>query len=227
VIHFTPPGPGAAPARSSRATSRDGRTSASRAGFAERSLDCRRQIPGGSQLSLDLMQSHRRNAQATYRVDLGPSNVEVWSRGRWINLLGRATARAPGAPCATSGIHRRPPRLPVGRCKPAAVLRHATGFPGLGLLRRLRPVPPPPTDTAPRPPRADGGTVPTFTAVRSTGQAPGFLPAVKSWRSRSHTPRTAESTKCSPSTAGFPRSPWEPAHRFADPHPSGWSRVEP
>ena len=62
---------------------------------------------------------------------------------------------APAPPAAPAprraAIQRRPPRLPVGRCKPAASLRHAAGFPGLGLLRRLRPIPPPSADTAPWP----------------------------------------------------------------------------
>ena len=39
------------------------------------------------------------------------------------------------------GIHRRSPTLQSLDCELAAALRHVTGFPGLGLLRRLRHIP--------------------------------------------------------------------------------------
>src|SRR3954453_23912114 len=75
-------------------------------------------------------------------------------------------------------IQRRPPRLPDHRCRSAASLRHAAGFPGLGLLRRLRPTPRPTADSEPCPHHAGGPRmVPTFIADRSTGTAPSFSPA--------------------------------------------------
>jgi hypothetical protein len=46
--------------------------------------------------------------------------------------------RLPGRRPRCAAVQRRPPRLPVGRCKPAASLRHVPGSPRLG-LRRLRP----------------------------------------------------------------------------------------
>src|SRR3954468_1200169 len=75
-------------------------------------------------------------------------------------------------------FQHRPPRLPDGRCKSAASLRHAAGLPDLGLLRRLRPTPGPTADGEPaRPRRAAPGWFPTFIADRSTGAAPSFSPA--------------------------------------------------
>lgn len=58
-------------------------------------------------------------------------------------------------------IQRRPPRLPDERCKSAALLRQVTGFPGLGLLRRLRPTQEPTADSEPAHKRAaqDGSHV--------------------------------------------------------------------
>jgi len=44
------------------------------------------------------------------------------------------------------GIHRRTPDIPGPHCGHAVPLRHVTGFPGLGLLRGLRPIPRPSTD---------------------------------------------------------------------------------
>src|SRR3954470_2002850 len=47
---------------------------------------------------------------------------------------------------------RRPPRLPDHRCRSAASLRHAAGFPGIGLMRRRRPTQSPqPTASLPTP----------------------------------------------------------------------------
>jgi hypothetical protein len=82
----------------------------------------------------------------------------------------------------------------------AAALRHVTGSPGPGLLRRLRPVPARSADGGPSPPHHAGsvarqartGTVPVFTAIRSTKEEPDFVPAAS--------PRLPRST-----------SPWPPA----------------
>jgi len=59
-----------------------------------------------------------------------------------------------------------------------------TGFPGLRLLRRLRPVPICSADGGPSPDVHVGGagsgkigTVPVFTVIRSTEEEPGFVPA--------------------------------------------------
>src|ERR1044072_2204443 len=72
-------------------------------------------------------------------------------------------------------IQRRPPRLPDGRCKSAALLRHATGFPGLGLLRRLRPTPRPTADSEPaRAGRAASGWFPRSSPTDGRRRPPAF-----------------------------------------------------
>ena len=53
--------------------------------------------------------------------------------------------------------------------------------------------------------------VPTFTVVRSTGEAPGFAPAVSSWLRRRHSPRPARPDTYKPSRQ-FPA----PDYRLAD-----------
>jgi hypothetical protein len=123
-------------------------------------------------------------------------------------------------------IQRRPPRLPDGRCKPAAFLRHVPGFPRRRLLRRLRPEPGPSADTALCPKRGRSGSVPMFTVVRSTGSAPSFSPAVPVATVTQHPSRTPGGTKLSPPEARNPRDRRAPAHRFGSPYPSGWSCVE-
>ena len=67
---------------------------------------------------------------------------------------------------------------------PAAALRHVAGFPDLGLLRRLRPVPARSADGGPSPAirvggaaRGRTGTVPVFTDRRLTKEEPGCTPA--------------------------------------------------
>ena len=70
------------------------------------------------------------------------------------------------------------------------------GSPGLEVLRRLRPVPVRSVNGEPTPPiragspdwRVRTGTVPTFTAVRSTGEEPHFVPAASPWLRRGHSP---------------------------------------
>ncbi len=114
-----------------------------------------------------------------------------------------------------AGVHRRvfghhsPSLLPL-----AAVLPQVAGSPGPGVLRRLRPTRTlrPATDLSP--PKAGNGLrmVPTFTAVRSTGEAPGFAPAVSSWLRRRPSPRPARpDTYNRPDSSPPPRSPgWRP-----------------
>ena len=66
------------------------------------------------------------------------------------------------------------------------------GSPGLGVLRRLRPIDA--LRPATRLSRKGNGVpmVPTFTVVRSTAEAPRFAPAVSSWLRRRPSPRPAE-----------------------------------
>jgi hypothetical protein len=66
----------------------------------------------------------------------------------------------------------------------AAALRHVTGFPGIGLLRRLRPVPDRSAVGAPSPPTTlaarEAGkirTVPVFAVIRSLKEEPDCVPA--------------------------------------------------
>jgi hypothetical protein len=98
----------------------------------------------------------------------------------------------------------------------AAALRPVTGSPGLRLLRRLRPVPARSADGGPSPPRRAGraarrartGTVPVFTAIRSTEEEPDFVPAASPRLPRSTSPwPPAEPSMNRP---GVPRPP--PAH---------------
>jgi hypothetical protein len=78
-----------------------------------------------------------------------------------------------------------------------AVLRHVTGSPGLGLLRRLRPVPGRSADGVPSPPGhvgdadkgADQGRFPCSLADRSTEEASDSAPATSPWLPRSTSPR--------------------------------------
>src|SRR4051794_21813245 len=85
-------------------------------------------------------------------------------------LLGRLRPRP-----RRGAIQRRPPRLPDGRCKSAASLRHAAGFPDLGLLRRLRPTPRPIADSEPaRTGRAAPGWFPRSSPTDRRGRRPAF-----------------------------------------------------
>ena len=74
-------------------------------------------------------------------------------------------------------IQRRPPRLPDGRRKPAVSLRHAPGFPRLGLLRRLRPRPAARADTVlclPRRARRPPDGFPRSLSLGRRGWCPAF-----------------------------------------------------
>ena len=80
-----------------------------------------------------------------------------------------------------AGVHRRPPALPRPVCEVAALLRPVAGFPGLRLLRGLRPSPGPSADDAParcpRAGRAAPGWFPRSPHDRSMGVVPSFSPA--------------------------------------------------
>ena len=82
-----------------------------------------------------------------------------------------------------AGIHQRPPGLAARRCDPAGPLRHVTGFPGLGLLRRPPPHPDAHQPTTRLPTGAtshgegDAGWFPRSLSIRSTGSAPSYAPA--------------------------------------------------
>ena len=76
-------------------------------------------------------------------------------------------------------------------CELAAPLRHVAGFPGLGLLRRLRPTPAASADDGPCPP-------PTWLAGRR-GQPPGWFP---------RSPRTVRRGR-------RPAMPLQPRHGYA------------
>jgi hypothetical protein len=111
----------------------------------------------------------------------------------------------------------------------AAALPHVASSPGLGVLRRLRPVRGLQQATHLSPEGSGPRTVPMFTVVRSTGEAPGFAPAASSWLRRRPSPRPA-----GPSTSDRPdSSPPAPAARLqpqtsryaplSSPHPPGSS----
>src|SRR5688572_10257142 len=90
--------------------------------------------------------------------------------GQWPLRLSRLRLRP-----RSGAIQRRPPRLPDGRCKSAAFLRHVAGFPGLGLLRRLRPTQGPTADSEPaRPWRAAPGWFPRSSPTDRRGRRPAF-----------------------------------------------------
>ena len=93
-----------------------------------------------------------------------------------------------------------------------------SGFPGLGLLRLLRPIPQASADDAlSLPPEwfpGWGGTremVPVFTVNRSTGEAPSYAPATSPWLRRSLSPRPPDRRYQPvpefPAEAGAHRSP--------------------
>ena len=106
---------------------------------------------------------------------------------------GPTTAAPPGAPVFTGASVDIAVSLLLVT---AAALRHVTGSPGLGLLRRLRPVPTRSVDGGPNPSAPAGragtgvrtGTVPVFTVIRSTKEEPDFVPAASPRLPRSTSP---------------------------------------
>ena len=115
-------------------------------------------------------------------------------------------------------------------CELAGSLRHVHGFPVLGLLRTLRPVPAPSADGEPArrpagcwPGRATPRTVPTFTMSRSTGSAPSFAAAASPRLRRRHSSWPPHRRRI----VGFGVAALAVTGRRAllpGPHPPGWSR---
>ena len=114
--------------------------------------------------------------------------------------------RANGAPVFTSGL-----RDQQFGCEHTGPLRHVTGFPGLGLLRVLRPIPPASASNGPsprpaqcRPVREPVGWFPRSVSNRSTGSAPNYAPATSPRLRRRHSPwppdRRHQPTEESPHT---------------------------
>jgi len=73
---------------------------------------------------------------------------------------------------------------PHARCEPAGPLRHVAGFPGLRLLRVLRPIPAASAGDGPsrrsagsRPVRGPSGWFPRSLSNRLTGEVPSYAPA--------------------------------------------------
>ena len=98
--------------------------------------------------------------------------------------------RANGAPVFTSGL-----RDQQFGCEHTGPLRHVTGFPGLGLLRVLRPIPAASAGNKPsrrpaqcRPVREPVGWFPRSVSNRSTGSAPNYAPATSPRLRRRHSP---------------------------------------
>ena len=95
-----------------------------------------------------------------------------------------------GAPVFTSGL-----RDQHVCCEHTGPLRHVTGFPGLGLLRVLRPIPPASAGNGPsrrpaqcRPVREPAGWFPRSLSNRLTGSAPSYAPATSPRLRRRHSP---------------------------------------
>jgi hypothetical protein len=97
----------------------------------------------------------------------------VWipsTRGHASRTLGH------GAPVFTSDL----PAFQSCHCEPAAALRHAPGFPRLGLIRRLRPDPTLSADDVPARPtlgRDAPERFPRSPRNRLTGSVPSYTPA--------------------------------------------------
>jgi hypothetical protein len=68
------------------------------------------------------------------------------------------------------GVHQRPPGIPCSLLLARWALRHVAGFPGLGLLRALRPTTTPSADSGPAPEgRSGGGSHVHIASVDGTG----------------------------------------------------------
>lgn len=147
------------------------------------------------------------------------------------------------------GLHLRYPRprpdqarsrsITVRRC----VFRHCSilpfsqplppfpmcaGFPRLGVLQRLRPVPnrsavgaPNPTAHGTRASRARSGTVPVFTEVRSSKEEPDYAPATSLRVRRRPSPQPPR--QLVPTAAGVPRSHSGRVRTASSPYPPGSS----
>ena len=110
---------------------------------------------------------------------------------------------------------------PPSLLETAAALPHVHGSPGLGVLRRLRPVPDPIGRrwTQPRYPRWQRGgrarteTVPVFTAIRSTKEEPNSVPAASPRLPRSTSPWPPGRTSTCPPGSSPPRPNGIGTHR--------------
>ena len=147
-----------------------------------------------------------------YRVGVGPrrgADLAVGPFPRPALRTGRATLAASGSPRAHADTHRcsfvciastrcsaasrSGHGAPIftgdllvvhGCCELAGPLRHVAGFPGLRLLRVLRPIPAASTDDGPSrrpagswPVRGPPGWFPRSLSNRSTGEVPSYAPA--------------------------------------------------
>ena len=102
-----------------------------------------------------------------------------------------STGPGDGASVFTSGL-----RDQQFGCEHTGPLRHVTGFPGLGLLRVLRPIPPASAGNKPsrqsathRPVREPGGWFPRSLSNRLTGSASSYAPATSPRLRRRPSPR--------------------------------------
>src|SRR3954454_22749935 len=147
-------------------------------------------------------QATARTAGSTTRLNRSSNRRAGSLPAHWCSLVWilstrtrAATAANSDAPMFTGGLLT----FQLLHCELAAALGHVTGFPGLGLLRRLRPTTRRSADGAPSPPRpgrSGGGTAPRWfprsPLDRSTGSAPSYSPAAS--------PRLPRSTSSCPST---------------------------
>ena len=146
------------------------------------------------------------------RLDLGAPYPDRATRGRGHRTCGRDHRPPIGAawsasvvpaswptPGLATAVHQYSPASPSlavpSLPESAGPLRHVRSFPALGLLRVLRPNPRPSADDAPsESTRLEGeairstGVVPTFTVIRSSGEAASFAPAASPWLRRSPSP---------------------------------------
>ena len=117
-----------------------------------------------------------------------------------------STATGPGATIFTGDL----PAFQSFHRDPAAALRHAPGFPRLGLIRRLRPAPPLPADDVPARPNGRDAPerFPRSPQNRSTGSAPSYTPAAiheyAAVLPRGHPDRRIDTTRASQQPFSLP-----------------------
>src|SRR3954469_18759308 len=132
------------------------------------------------------VQATARTAGSTTRLNRSSNRRAGSLPAHWCSLVWILSTRARAAAASNSGA----PVFTGGlltfqflHCELAAALGHVTGFPGLGLLRRLRPTTRRSADGAPSPPRpgrSGSGTAPRWfprsPLDRSTGSAAQLFP---------------------------------------------------
>ena len=142
--------------------------------------------------SVTLAPRGARTGRRTCGRDRPPPNGEVWPASPI-----PADAARSARPRLGAAIHRRVFRHyslhPFS--KPLPPFPMCTGFPRLGVLRRLRPVPTRSADDGPSPTATletwqpgRTGTVPAFTVIRSTKEEPSSVPAASPRLPRSTSP---------------------------------------